>query len=63
MPPMLCQIGLLIGLKTVLFRLLSDKKTVDVHNREQAFFGCTATRSRNALPRCYQQHYKDSPPT
>ena len=63
MPAMLCQVGLLIGLKTVLFRLLSDKKTVDVHNREQAFSGWTATRSRNALPRCNRQRYKDSPPT
>jgi hypothetical protein len=63
MPPMLCQVGLLIGLKTVLFRLLSDKKTVDVHNREQPFSVWTATRSKNALPRCYQRRYKDSPPT
>ena len=63
MPPMLCQVGLLIGLETVLFRLLSDKKTVDVQNGEQAFSGWTATRLRSALHGCYQQRYKDSPPT
>jgi len=45
------------------FRLLSDKKTVDTRNSEQAFFGRPETRVRIALPACCQPRYKDSPPT
>ena len=63
MPPMPCQVGLLRDLKTMRFRLLSDKKTVDTRNSEQAFSGRSETGARSALPGCCQPRYKDSPPT
>ena len=63
MPPMPCQVGLLRDLKTMRFRLLSDKKTVDTRNSEQAFSGRPETGVRSALTGCCQPRYKDSPPT
>jgi len=63
MPPMPCQVGLLGDLKTMRFRLLSDKKTVDTRNSEQAFSGRPETGSRSALSDCCQPRYKDSPST
>jgi len=63
MPPMPCQVGLLRDLKTMRFRLLSDTKTVDTRNSEQAFSGRPETGSRSALSDCCQPRYKDSPST